>query len=370
MKRKYISAPSAAFAAVIAAAVSLTASGCMAIDDEPSAAVNADVPMPSLTTMEKLTESLTEADTELAEYGGESEAAETPANSAAETAAEQAVPAGGETEPAQTEPIPETRSESSTVESISLTFYSVTLETGQSKMPIVTMLPENAADKTEIWESSDSSVAAVNELGNITAVSEGSCTVRVTSKQNPEVFAEVEVTVKAGARITYIDGILVVNKTYALPADYNPGADPEALAAFERMQSDATAENLNIYMSSGFRSYDYQAGLYQRYVDKDGKAEADRYSARAGHSEHQTGLAFDLNSIDDSFADTEEGKWVNQNCHRYGFIIRYPSDKEDITGYKWEPWHIRYLGEETAQAVYDSGLCLEEYLNITSEYAE
>ena len=168
----------------------------------------------------------------------------------------------------------------------------------------------------------------------------------------------------------FVDGILVVNKTYALPADYNPGVNSEAQAAFDRMQADAAAEGLNIYISSGFRSYDYQAGLYQRYVDKDGKAEADRYSARAGHSEHQTGLAFDLNSIEESFANTKEGKWVNQNCHKYGFIIRYPSDKEDITGYKWEPWHIRYLGGDTAQAVYDSGLCLEEYLGITSKYAD
>ncbi|MDE6763566.1 MAG: M15 family metallopeptidase, partial [Oscillospiraceae bacterium] len=148
-------------------------------------------------------------------------------------------------------------------------------------------------------------------MGKITAVSEGSCIVRVTSAQNPDVFAEVEVTVTAGVQITYIDGILVVNKTYALPADYNPGVNAEAQAAFDRMQADAAAEDLNIYISSGFRSYDYQAGLYQRYVDKDGRAEADRYSARAGHSEHQTGLAFDLNSIDESFANTKEGKWVN-----------------------------------------------------------
>ncbi len=363
MNRKYIFA---AFA-VAAAAVTLITAGCKSIEDEPAAAVNADVTMTSLTTMEKLTEALSETDTELAEYKDE-------INGTAESAVpyEPAVPAGGDTEPSETSADSEieARNEAANVESISLTFYSVTLETGQSKMPIVTMFPENASDKSELWESSNPSVASVNELGNITALSEGNCTVKVTSAQNPEVFAEVEVTVTAGAQITYIDGILVVNKTYALPAGYNPGVNSEAQAAFDRMQSDAAAEDINIYISSGFRSYDYQAGLYQRYVDKDGKAEADRYSARAGHSEHQTGLAFDLNSIDASFADTKEGKWVSRNCHRYGFIIRYPADKEDITGYKWEPWHIRYLGEETAQAVYDSGLCLEEYLGITSEYAD
>ncbi len=364
MKKKYIFG-------MTAIAVSVMMSGCKPIEE--AAAANADVPVPSLTTMEMLTESLTEADTELAEYGEPVTIAET----------DEAVPAGGDMEPVQTaenteSAAPETeevsRSETEVqavgVESISLTFYSVTLQTGQSKMPIVTMSPENASDKSEIWTSSDTAVATVDDLGKITAVSEGSCTVRVTSAQNPEVYAEVEVTVTAGVQITYISGILVVNKTYALPADYNPGVNSEAKAAFDRMQADAAEEGLNIYISSGFRSYDYQAGLYQRYVDKDGKAEADRYSARAGHSEHQTGLAFDLNSIEESFADTKEGKWVNRNCHKYGFIIRYPSDKEDVTGYKWEPWHIRYLGEETAQAVYDSGLCLEEYLGITSQYAE
>lgn len=363
MKKKYI-------LSVTALAASVMMWGCTAIDDEPSAAANADVPVPYLTTMEMLTESLTDADAELAEYGEPVTTAETA----------EAVPAGGDTEPVQTaeSAAPETETASRTeteartvgVESISLTFYSVTLQTGQSKMPIVTMSPENASDKSEIWTSSDTAVATVDDMGRITAVSEGSCTVKVTSAQNKDVYAEVEVTVTAGVQITYIDGILVVNKTYALPADYNPGVNSEAQAAFDRMQADAAEEGLNIYISSGFRSYDYQAGLYQRYVDKDGKAEADRYSARAGHSEHQTGLAFDLNSIEESFANTKEGNWVNSNCHKYGFIIRYPSDKEDITGYKWEPWHIRYLGGDTAQAVYDSGLCLEEYLGITSEYAE
>ncbi len=170
--------------------------------------------------------------------------------------------------------------------------------------------------------------------------------------------------------LTYFDGILIVNKTYPLPADYAPGINGEAQKAFDKMQADAADLGLNIYISSGFRSYDYQAGLYQRYVDRDGKAAADRYSARPGHSEHQTGLAFDLNTITDEFKDTDEGKWVAANCYKYGFIIRYPADKEDVTGYMYEPWYIRYLGEETAQTVYDSGLCLEEYLGITSEYAE
>jgi len=170
--------------------------------------------------------------------------------------------------------------------------------------------------------------------------------------------------------ITYINGVLIVNKTYSLPKDYNPGVDATAESAFKKMQSAAATEGLNIYISSGFRSYDYQSGLYERYAQRDGYAAADRYSARPGHSEHQTGLAFDLNSIDDSFADTKEGKWVAENCHKYGFIIRYPKGKEEITGYMYESWHIRYLGVDMATKVYESGKTLEEYFDITSEYDE
>lgn len=256
-------------------------------------------------------------------------------------------------------------------EEIKLSTYEVTLHIGSSKMPIVTILPENCSDKSEIWTSSDESIAVVDKLGNITGVSEGKCTVTVASADAPDVCAEVAVEVTADDDgITYINGILVVNKTYSLPPDYAPGIIPEAQTAFDKMQSDAAAEGLNIYISSAYRSYEYQSGLYKRYADRDGKAAADRYSARPGHSEHQTGLAFDLNTIDSSFADTAEGKWVAENCYKYGFIIRYPQGKEDITGFIYEPWHIRYLGEDTAKSVYDSGLTLEEYLGVDSVYAE
>lgn len=169
---------------------------------------------------------------------------------------------------------------------------------------------------------------------------------------------------------TYIDGILIANKTYALPSNYAPGTDEEALAAFDEMQKAAYADGCNIYISSGYRSYERQVEIYNRYVSQDGKEAADTYSSRPGHSEHQTGLTFDLNSIDMSFADTPEGAWVAENCHKYGFIVRYPEGKEDITGYMYEPWHIRYLGVEKATEVYESGLCLEEFLGITSSYED
>lgn len=170
--------------------------------------------------------------------------------------------------------------------------------------------------------------------------------------------------------MTYIDGILIANKSYSLPSDYDPGESSEALGAFYEMQADASDEGLNIYISSSYRSYEDQERIYQNYCDTDGQEAADTYSSRPGFSDHQTGLAFDLNSIDDSFGYTPESDWVSANCHKYGFIIRYPKGKEEITGYQYEPWHIRYIGVDKATAVYESGLCLEEYLGIDSAYKE
>ena len=169
--------------------------------------------------------------------------------------------------------------------------------------------------------------------------------------------------------ITYVDGILIANKTYALPSSYAPGdITPEVKSAFAVMQQAAASQGLNLYISSGFRSYERQSTLYNRYVNADGKALADTYSARAGHSEHQTGLCFDLNTIDDSFANTPESAWLEQHAQEYGFIIRYGKGKENVTGYQYEPWHLRYLGVDLATKVYNTGLSLEEYLGITSEY--
>ncbi len=176
-----------------------------------------------------------------------------------------------------------------------------------------------------------------------------------------------KITEKDG--ITYIDGIMVVNKTYSVPASYNPGElASDCMAAFNEMQQSAAEDGCELYISSGFRSYSLQKSLYERYCARDGRAAADRYSARPGNSEHQTGYAIDLNTITYSFANTAEGKWVAANCYKYGFILRYPEDKESETGYRYEPWHIRYVGISLATDIYNSGLCLEEYFGITSSY--
>ena len=138
------------------------------------------------------------------------------------------------------------------------------------------------------------------------------------------------------------------------------------------MKKDAQKEGLNLYISSGFRSYERQRSIYNNYVNTDGVKKADTYSAKAGHSEHQSGLAFDLNTIDESFANTKEGKWVSDNCYKYGLILRYPKGKENITGYMYESWHLRYVGKELAEKLYNNGkwITLEEYYGIESKYEE
>ena len=166
--------------------------------------------------------------------------------------------------------------------------------------------------------------------------------------------------------ITYINGILLVNKTYGLPKDYDPKVNKEASDALKLMQKDASVLGLNLPLISGYRSYKKQSELYKNYVKIDGEEKANTYSAKPGHSEHQTGLAFDIGKVDDSFKGTMEAKWIEENAHLYGFIVRYPKDKTNITGYIYEPWHVRYLGIDIATKVKESNLSLEEYLGLVN----
>lgn len=163
--------------------------------------------------------------------------------------------------------------------------------------------------------------------------------------------------------VTYVNGILLVNKTHPVPQGYG-GIDSTASAALQRLQAGANAAGYAMPLLSGYRSYAVQTGLYNSYVARDGQAAADRYSARPGTSEHQTGLAFDIGELDDAFGYTPAGSWLASHAHEYGFIIRYPEGKEDITGYQYEPWHVRYVGVEVAQKVFESRLTLEEYLGV------
>lgn len=173
------------------------------------------------------------------------------------------------------------------------------------------------------------------------------------------------------AEPTYVDGVLIASKKYPLPSTYAPGESKEARAAFEEMAAEAMLSGYNLVAFSTYRSFEYQTTLYDRYVNNDGQEAADRYSARPGYSEHQTGLAFDIGEqhfeqhfARESFGETEAGKWIAANAHKYGFIMRYPNGKEKITGYMYEPWHFRYIGEELAGKVYEAGVTLEEYFDL------
>ena len=161
------------------------------------------------------------------------------------------------------------------------------------------------------------------------------------------------------------DDIIIVNKKHGLSKDYNPGENPTAKAAFVRLRDDMINQGLNVGRSySGFRSYDYQKTIYDNYVSRDGQAAADRYSARPGYSEHQTGLVFDLTDKSGNLLeDSRASQWLKDNAHNYGFIVRFQAGKEASTGYMPEAWHIRYVGKE-AKDIHDSGLSLEEYFGI------
>ena len=171
------------------------------------------------------------------------------------------------------------------------------------------------------------------------------------------------------------DLLVLVNKYYKLSKNYVPSnlktvsfgsakLRKDAKEAFDKMAAAAKKDGLKIYGSSGYRSYNHQSSLYNNYVKEDGKAEADTYSARAGHSEHQTGLAIDISKSGGSFISNsdKEFTWLKNNSYKYGFILRYPKDKTNITKYSYEPWHYRYVGLEAAKEIMDNKICLEEYV--------
>ena len=206
--------------------------------------------------------------------------------------------------------------------------------------------------------------------------------------ENPSVSEDPDITTTTPAYddshqdvdgLTVISGILLVNKNHPLPADYAPdytnGAGQstslqgEAEAAAEAFLAAANAQGNSMYVLSGYRSYNVQASLFANYAAIHGEEKANTFSARAGQSEHQTGLSFDVGDAQHSGYNLQTSidqfpgvQWMMQHCAEYGFILRYPEGKEDITGYQYEPWHYRYVGVEAATAIMASGLTLEEYL--------
>ena len=305
--------------------------------------------------------------------------------SSSETEASQTVTevSVSETEP-ETMPVTVTEAESTKAE-----------ENGSSENKNENSGGNSSSENKPSDNSSGGSSAGSNDSGNSSGGQNNSSSENEAPEQEkspspepePEPSPEPErefapAPVVNNAELKYADGVLIVNKSYPVPQDYEPSGLvtaygtwgeyllPETNEAFKQMCIDAANEGLNLWCASGYRSVSTQDRIYNNYVARDGKAAADTYSARPGHSEHHTGLCFDLNSIDSSFAYTAEGKWVAENCWKYGLIIRYPQSKEDITGYKYEPWHLRYVGTDLAKTLYESGLCMEEYFGLTSYYSE
>lgn len=163
----------------------------------------------------------------------------------------------------------------------------------------------------------------------------------------------------------YVNGHVIVNKKYGIPRGFASGENPKAAKQIRALISEMKNLGMSVDGSyAGYRTYEHQNRLYTNYVKTHGQAAADISSAKPGYSEHQTGLAFDLRSPSGALLVTEpEVTWVRENAHRFGFIIRYPEGKTHITGYKYEPWHLRYMGLD-AESIYLSGLTLEEYYEI------
>lgn len=170
---------------------------------------------------------------------------------------------------------------------------------------------------------------------------------------------------------TYIKGILLANKIYPLPSTFAPEENPEARKALNQMLEAAKQQGFDLVAFSGYRSFEYQTTLYNNYVNRDGQAAADRYSARPGYSEHQTGLAFDIGErgkedvwLTEEFGETPAGQWLFAHAQEYGFILRFPQNKEEITGYMYESWHYRYVGKDVAKEIAKQSITLEEYLGV------
>ena len=264
---------------------------------------------------------------------------------------------------------------------------SVSIMVGEKDMPRVLGYPDGTVEADERWSSGNPDIAVVDSKGYITGVAPGTCYVILRSAADSTQEVYIKVTVRGEASedtatpqsntaeapappvydtegLTYINGVLLVNKEYGLPASFQPWLEDVCYEWFNALSTAAAKEGLKIYLSSGYRSYSDQQTLYDNYVKEDGVEKADTNSAKAGHSEHHTGLCIDCNTVDDAFGYTAEAAWLAEHAHEYGFIIRYPLGKEDITGYQYEPWHIRYVGSEVANKMYKTGQCLEEYLGV------
>lgn len=264
---------------------------------------------------------------------------------------------------------------------------------------LVTKKPNKTTKENEVYTTSWYMIDS-----DVDTSTPGEYTVKVTAcdkygnEAEPKTFSVTVDNKKAlstydsDTHVSYnTDSILVVaNKKNALPDGYEPSdlrvvntpntnnwkMRDEAATALEEMFAAAKEDGITLIACSGYRSQSYQVTLYNSYVSKYGRATADTISSRPGYSDHQTGLAMDIGDHDQAtvFSSdmqyTPEGEWLYKNAHNYGFILRYPKGKDDITGYTFEPWHYRYIGVEDATKLYNISpdYTLEEYLGVEGGY--
>lgn len=266
----------------------------------------------------------------------------------------------------------------------------------------VSFLPDTAIDELS-WSSADESIAAVDNNGTVTATGVGTTTVTATSSHGITASVEVQVINRAlppdsDLPELYYDQITVANKDNALGADYIPELvtvpssypavrvgmqmTPETYDAYVKMYNDCkAATGRGFILISAYRSYQKQVSLFNEDV-ADYRAKGYSYdqavalTARStqypGHSEHQLGESVDIGNsyaLNYTFYNTTAGAWVTANAHKYGFVLRYPADKTDITEISYEAWHFRYVGVEHATYIYEHGLCIEEYIELQKEAA-
>lgn len=214
-----------------------------------------------------------------------------------------------------------------------------------------------------------------------------------TPKLEAEFFNEIEEVDGKSVIQNPLNILALVNKEFALPDYYEPEdltrpnvsfsfgdldieksyLRKEAATHLELLFEAAEKDEIEIFAVSGYRSYKRQTSVFDAKAHQVGQAAAATVVAVPGFSEHQTGLAMDISSrsvnleLVKMFGETAEGKWLAENAHKFGFVLRYPEGKEEITGYQFEPWHFRYVGVYAATVIYENDLTLEEYFNIVEK---
>jgi len=257
--------------------------------------------------------------------------------------------------------------------------------------PDVTLPPDETSETPEETTVPETSDDAGSESGETTSSEPNAWIVEPPEGAETVGYTALGYAIQIKDGLYYVGGILVANKTYSIPSDYVPEGYPvpmvdvienrllpEAQEKFTEMQQAFFVDhpsNKGFRIQYGYRSYLTQANVYESYKNAAGFEYAETIAARPGHSEHQLGLAADVNvngviTLNETFKNTIEGKWLAENSWKFGFILRYPEGKTPATGYVFEPWHFRYVGIEAAAAIYESGLSLEEFLGIDSVYRD